>query len=103
MSQKSSDQRGGAGFPIFAALLITVGALLLLYNFDILPSGVWRALVKFWPVVLLILGVNIFLRAHPWIAGFVVLLILLATLGAAAWLANSNPYAYSAVRTLLAG
>lgn len=83
--------RHGSGFPVFAALLIVVGVLLLLQNFHVLPEGVWRTIWRFWPVALLIIGVNIFLRDRPWAAGFIILLILLATAGAAIWLAWRFP------------
>ena len=83
--------RHGSGFMVFAALLIAVGALLLLQNFHVLPEGVWRTIWRFWPVALLIIGVNIFLRDRPWVAGFIILLILLATAGAAIWLAWKFP------------
>jgi hypothetical protein len=85
----------GSGFPVFAALLIVVGVLLLLQNFDVLPSGVWGAIWRFWPVALLIVGVNIFLRDRPWLAGFVILLILLGTAGTAIWLASAYPDRFS--------
>lgn len=76
---------------MFAALLIVAGVLLLLWNFHILPEGMWHAIVKFWPVALLIVGVNIFLREKPWLAGFIILLILLATVGIAWYIANYHP------------
>lgn len=82
---------------MFAALLIVAGVMLLLWNFDVLPDGIWRALARFWPVVLLLIGANIFLRAHPWLAGLVVLLIMLATLGAAVLLATNNPQQFNPV------
>jgi len=83
--------RHGSGLLVFAALLIVVGVLLLLQNFHVLPEGVWRTIWRFWPVALLIIGVNIFLRDRPWVAGFIILLILLATVGAAIWLARRFP------------
>ncbi|MEW6034191.1 MAG: DUF5668 domain-containing protein [Chloroflexota bacterium] len=88
MTEKRSHP--GAGFPVFAALLIVVGVVLLLQNFNVLPDGMWRALWRFWPVILLIIGVNIFLRDRPWLAGLIILLIMLATIGAAAWVAYGN-------------
>ena len=88
-SQKHADKT--SGFPVFAALLIVAGLMLLLGNFNMLPAGLWRTLWRFWPVILLIIGVNIFLRGRPWLAGFVVLLLLLATIGAAIWLADRDP------------
>lgn len=73
---------------MFAALLIVAGVLLLLWNFHVLPEGMWQAIKKFWPVALLIVGVNIFLREKPWLAGFIILLILLATVGIAWYIAS---------------
>ncbi|GEM_PF-3789177 len=93
----SKQNRHGPGFPILAAVLIVAGILLLLRNFNALPEGMWGAIVKFWPVVLLILGVNIFLRGKPWLAGFIVLLMLLGTIGAAWWLSFNYPGSFVAV------
>ena len=100
MSGKSSGkagakQHGAMGFPLIAALLIAAGVVLLLYNFDQLPQGVWKALIRFWPVILFIIGVNIFLRSHPWIAGFLILLILVGAIVGAVLLANSDPQRYA--------
>lgn len=91
----SSRHHGTVAFPLFAALLIAAGTLLLLYNFDMLPQGIWHALARFWPVILVIIGVNIFLRPHPWAAGFIILLIMLTTIGIAVWLADTYPRDYA--------
>ncbi len=89
MSSKQGHH--GRGFPVLAAVLIVAGIFLLLHNFNVLPSGIWRSIKNFWPVLLLILGVNIFLRDRPWLAGFIVLMLLLATAGAAWWVSFHYP------------
>lgn len=58
-------------------------------------NGVWQTLWRFWPVILLIIGVNIFLRDKPWLAGLIILLIMLATIGTAIWIAYQNPQAWA--------
>lgn len=40
-------------------LLITFGLLLLLSSLGLLPEGFWRMLWRFWPVILIILGLNV--------------------------------------------
>ncbi len=41
-----------------ALILVAVGAILLLNNFGILPWGVWGVLFKFWPLILISLGIK---------------------------------------------
>lgn len=88
-SRKNTDK--ASGFPVFAGLLIVAGLMLLLRNFNVLPADLWRTLWRFWPVILLIIGVNIFLRGRPWLAGFIILLLMLGTIGAAIWIAGQDP------------
>lgn len=68
-------------------LLVLIGILLLLNNFGVVPWGVWPALLRFWPVILIVVGLGIafsYRTSEPrnWIgwlvAGAVALLIGLA-------------------------
>lgn len=44
---------------IFGALLIIgLGTILLLNNFNILPWGIWQVIWRFWPVILIVWGME---------------------------------------------
>lgn len=51
--------RGRQRNVIFGAVLVAIGALLLAHNFDLL---VWLDLGRFWPVVLIFLGLLLIVR-----------------------------------------
>ena len=83
MSSQGPRRRG---IPLFAILLIGLGALLLLQTTGVLPweawSGIWRA----WPVLIIAVGINIALgRRAPWLAGALVAAVLLGGLALFAW------------------
>jgi hypothetical protein len=42
---------------VFGILLVVIGAVLLAANQGFLPPGVWPLLIKFWPLLLVILGI----------------------------------------------
>ena len=67
-------------------ILVFVGVVLLLQNFNILPWGLWAMLWRFWPVILVVIGLNIIIGRHkPWLSTILVLVVLGAFLGVAAW------------------
>ena len=63
-------------------LLIGLGVLLLLQNFGLLPRGMWAALVPLWPVLLIVLGLDMFIGRRS--QGGAILVLLLSTLIVAA-------------------
>lgn len=52
---KKENSGGGFGF---ALILIIIGVILLMNNFGILPWQIWEILIKFWPVILIISGIE---------------------------------------------
>ena len=65
-------------------LLVAIGALLLLNTTGALPFGIWSELVRYWPVLLVLIGVKIVLAPRaPLICAGVVALILAGTVAAA--------------------
>ena len=71
---------------IWGIILVFVGVVLLLQNFNILPWGLWAMLWTFWPVILILIGLNIIIgRRKPWLSAFLVLAVLGVFLGLAAW------------------
>jgi hypothetical protein len=58
----------------------------LLQALDVLPWGVWGTLWRFWPVLIIIIGLNILLsRYSPWVVSVLVFALLWACLGVAFW------------------
>ena len=55
------------------AILISLGAVFLLNNFEILPWDIWLSLWKFWPVILILVGVEILMGKNASIKTFVLL------------------------------
>jgi hypothetical protein len=44
--------------PVWAVILILVGILLLLNNLNLLPWTIWSQIWQFWPVILILLGLQ---------------------------------------------
>ena len=55
------------------AILIFLGGVFLLNNFGILSWDVWQSLWKFWPVILILIGIEILLGKSPSIRTFIIL------------------------------
>jgi hypothetical protein len=69
-------------------LIIGLGLLLLLQNLGRLPSGVWLALVPLWPVLLVVLGLDMLIGRRSWWGGAVVTFLgALLVIGALTWAA----------------
>jgi hypothetical protein len=66
--------------------LLFLGIVFLLQALDVLPWGVWGTLWRFWPVLIIIIGLNILLsRYSPWVVSVLVFALLWACLGVAFW------------------
>lgn len=71
---------------VFPIVLIVTGVLLLLNNLGIVPWSVWLSLARLWPVVLILLGIDILVgRRHPWLGGGITALMLTVVLGVTVW------------------
>lgn len=60
--------------PWGALVLITIGVVFLLNNFGVLPWDVWLVLWRFWPILLIMSGVEMIIPDTKW-GRFLVLLI----------------------------
>ncbi len=84
MSEKKPQ--GVVGAPIWGIFLLFLGIVFLLQTLDILPWGLWGGLWRFWPVLIIIIGLGILLRRYNvWLVSLLVLAILGACLGIAIW------------------
>lgn len=67
-------------------LLVFLGIIFLLQSLSVLSWSLWGPLSHFWPVLLIIAGLNVLLkRYNEWLVGLLVVAILLASLGIAMW------------------
>ena len=77
--------------PLFALLLVAAGVVLLLQNLDLIGWGFWLEIWRFWPVLLVAVGVNIMLgRRLPWLATAIVVALVCGSAVWAALLAESG-------------
>jgi len=84
MSDEKSQR--AVGVPIWGILLVFLGIVFLLQTLDVLPWGLWGTLWRFWPVLIIIIGLGILLRRYNvWLVSLLVLAILGACLGIAVW------------------
>jgi len=83
-----SEQRHkrAIGAPIWGIFLVFVGAVFLLQTLNILPWGLWGTLWRFWPVLIIIIGLGVLLRRYNvWLVSLLILAVLGASLGIAIW------------------
>ena len=72
--------------PIWGVFLLFAGIVLLLQTLNVLPWDLWKTLWRFWPVLIIIVGLGILLRRYnPWLVSLLILTIFGACLGIAIW------------------
>lgn len=82
----SERPRRALGAPIGGIVLLFLGIVFLLQALDVLPWGVWGTLWRFWPVLIIIIGLNILLRHYSrWVVSILIFALLWACLGGAYW------------------
>lgn len=80
----SNPKRGPSHFSIFGLILTFVGVMLLLNTLGVVRWGVWGVLWRFWPLILILIGVNILWgRRSPWLMPSVTTLVLLGIIAIA--------------------
>jgi hypothetical protein len=77
-----SPRRGGLVGP---AILVALGVVFLLNNLGYLGWGVWDTLLRLWPVLLIAIGLDLLIGRRSILGSALVVLLLLAALGAAIW------------------
>lgn len=89
MSEESSvtpapDRRGASGVT-GAIILIAVGVVILLNNLGVLTVD-WLSLLRFWPVILVLVGLDIILGRHSVFGSLVVAVIAAVVIGGIIWM-----------------
>ena len=98
MPEKKQQQTVGA--PIWGVFLLFLGVVFLLQTLDILPWGIWETLWRFWPVLIIIIGLGILLRHYNvWLVSLLTLAILGACLGISIWQYGPSPTAGVATKS----
>lgn len=62
MQDRQTSRHTGRGTIIWGLLIIGAGLVWLLNNLGYLPGDIWRTLWRFWPVLVILLGVEVALR-----------------------------------------
>ena len=79
-------QRTYRRVPLGGLVLLFLGIVFLLQTLDVLPWALWGTLWRFWPVLIVAVGLGILLgRQNPWFVGVLILSLLFACLGLAIW------------------
>lgn len=72
------------GVPAFGVVLLVGGVLLLLQTTGVVSWSVWVNLWRYWPVILIVIGINVMLgKRLPLVAGLLMLLVLSGAVAAA--------------------
>ena len=79
------------GVPTGAIILVVLGIVLLLQTTGVISWEVWTELWRFWPVLIIVIGVNLFIgRRMPWLAALLALALLGGSVGIAVALTDSG-------------
>lgn len=76
-SPTSPPKTGGGG--VWAAVLMAIGVILLLNNLNLLSWEIWVLLWQFWPVILILAGIQIILGKST-LAKFIMVIVTLAVI-----------------------
>lgn len=71
-------------------VLITLGILLLLANLGALPFTFWEIAVRFWPLILILIGVEIIIGRQSAFGAIVILVLWIALVVGAIWLSYAG-------------
>ena len=78
--------------PLFGVFLLFLGIVFLLQTLNALPWGLWGTLWRFWPVLIIAVGLSILLRRYnPWLVSALILVLFFACLGIAIWQYQPSP------------
>jgi len=89
-----SAQRQGRVPVLGPVILIGIGVLALLQNFGYLPSNFWQTVWRLWPLIFILIGVEILINQirMPWLVSFVLALAVIGlTIGGLVYLAWQSP------------
>jgi len=86
--------------PVAGIFLLFLGIVFLLQTLNVLPWGLWGTLWRFWPVLIIAIGLGILLRRYNhWLVSMLILVLLFACLGVAIWQYGAYPQAGETARS----
>jgi hypothetical protein len=83
VSRHARQLRDGPPDPLGALIIVTIGIILLANNFQVLSWDIWFFIGRFWPVVVIFIGLNIFsgnsvfLRLITTLIGIIIILFII--------------------------
>ncbi len=75
-------------------ILITIGVLFLLANMGMLPLSFWEIAFRFWPLLLVLIGLDILIGRRSPLGSLLILILWAALVGGIIWLASPQGAAY---------
>lgn len=102
MSGNSYGSRGWAGLvTLFSVVFIFLGIAFLMQNFKLAPAGFWGILWRFWPILLILIGLNILLgSSRPLLLGGLTAIAMFAILGLSTYISWTKATEKPAVNTI---
>jgi hypothetical protein len=90
MENNTKKYRSYNAAPIWGIFLLFLGIVLLLQTFNVLPWDLWETLWRFWPALIIMVGLAILFRNfNIWLISFLAVIILGGSLGLAIWQNNN--------------
>lgn len=71
-------------------ILITIGILLLLANMGMLPLAFWEIAIRFWPLLLILIGLDVIFGRRSALGALAILVLWVALIGGMIWLASNQ-------------
>ncbi len=77
-------------------ILISFGVIFLLNNLDVIELNVWDVIMRFWPILLIAIGLDILIgRRTAWGAAIAVAVVLAILVGGIAFFDNQSQWTYA--------
>ena len=86
MTYDASTRRRRRGFSLIGLLVVVFGTLLLLTVTGVVGLGIWFELARYWPVLLILIGIKLILAPRAPLVGMAVVSLTLVATVAAAWI-----------------
>ena len=80
-------RRGGLAGPI---LLIGFGLLLLLSNLGYISGSIWNILLRMWPVILIVAGIDLLIGRRSVLGSLLLIALILAVLAGGYWISTAT-------------
>ena len=98
-------RRRRQGSLVFPLVLVFLGLMFLLINLGVVDRGIWSSIIRFWPVLLILMGIDTLLRRSSAGAAFGTVLSTVVLIAAgitlfhlfapASWTSETQPFSHS--------